>query len=165
MRYPLRHRPLWDGGEDWEIPYWRGWSAVMVAKCTNPSCSTAFHHLEEGTLFRLEADSTLRLSNPMMPEYYWLCRNCSAAMTLHISKEGKVIPVALPAPVHGGPSGSDFIASMRQEGLLLSCVSFSTDRHRRRAGPAGFVGRRKRDHAAERDGKMEDRQGDDRNQA
>jgi len=20
MRYPLRHRPLWDGGEDWEIP-------------------------------------------------------------------------------------------------------------------------------------------------
>lgn len=137
----------------------------MVAKCTNPSCSTAFYHLEEGTLFRLEADSTLRLSNPMMPEYYWLCRSCSAAMTLHISKEGKVIPVALPAPVHGGPSGSDFIASMRQEGLLLSCVSFSTDRHRRRAGPAGFVGRRKRDHAAERDGKMEDRQGDDRNQA
>jgi len=51
-------------------------------------------------------------------------------MTLHISKEGKVIPVTFPATVHGGPSGSDFIASMRQEGLLLSCVSFSTERHR-----------------------------------
>ena len=22
MRCPLRHRPRWDGGEDWEIPYW-----------------------------------------------------------------------------------------------------------------------------------------------
>ena len=141
--------------------YWRGWSAVMVAKCTNPSCSTAFRHLEEGTLFRLEADPTLRLSNPMTPEYCWLCRSCSAAMTLHISKEGKVIPVTFPAPVHGGPSGSDFIASMRQEGLLLSCVSFSTERHRRRG-----IRRKteKRPCRMNGMGKMEDRQGDARNQ-
>ena len=109
----------------------------MLGKCTNSSCSASFRHLEEGMLFRLETDPTLRSSNPMTPRYYWLCRSCSAAMTLHISKEGKLIPVALPAAVHGGPSGSDFIASMRQEGLLLSCVSFSTERHRRRAGYVG----------------------------
>ena len=109
----------------------------MLGKCTNPSCSASFRHLEEGMLFRLETDPTLRSSNPMTPRYYWLCRSCSAAMTLHISKEGKLIPGALPAPVHGGPSGSDFIASVRQEGLLLSCVSFSTERHRRRAGYVG----------------------------
>jgi len=84
-------------------------------------------------LFRLENDSPLGLDNPMMPEYYWLCRSCSAAMTLHISKEGKVIPRALPAPLHGDPQGSDFISSERQKGLLLSVVSFSTVRHRRRA--------------------------------
>ena len=117
----------------------------MVANCSNPSCSASFRHLEEGMLFRLETDPTLRSSNVKTPEYYWLCGSCSAAMTLHISKEGKVIPVEFPAPVHGGPYGSDFIASMRQEGLMLSCVSFSTERHRRRAR---FVGRRRRDHAA-----------------
>ena len=60
MRYPLRHRPLWDGGEDWEIPYWRGWSAFMDTKCMNSSCSASFRHLEEGVLFRLEADPTLK---------------------------------------------------------------------------------------------------------
>jgi hypothetical protein len=109
----------------------------MIAKCTNPSCSTSFRYLEEGMLFRLENDSALGLDNRMTPEYYWLCRSCSTAMTLHISKEGKVIPLALTAPVHGGPQGSDFISSERQKGLLLSVVSFSTERHRRRAR---FVG-------------------------
>ena len=84
-------------------------------------------------LFRLEPDPTLRSSNLKTPEYYWLCGNCSAAMTLHISDEGKVIPVALLAPVHGDPHGSGFISSERQKGLLLSGVSFSADRHRRRA--------------------------------
>jgi len=110
----------------------------MIAKCTNPSCSTSFRYLEEGMLFRLENDSPLGLDNPMTPEYYWLCRSCSAAMTLHISKEGRVMPLALPAPVHGGPQGSDFISSERQKGLLLSVVSFSTERHRRRARFIGW---------------------------
>src|ERR1700674_5713279 len=117
----------------------------MLAKCTNSSCSASFRHLEEGALFRLETDPTLRSSNVKTPEYYWLCYSCSAAMTRHISQEGKVIPVALPAPVHRGLYGSDFIASMQQEELLLSCVSLSTERHRR---SARFVGRRRRDHAA-----------------
>jgi len=96
-------------------------------------------------LFRLETDPTLRSSNLKAPEYYWLCGSCSAAMTLHISEEGKVIPVALPAPVYGAPHGSDFISSTRQKGLLLSGVSFSTQRHR--IG-ARFVGRWRRGHAA-----------------
>lgn len=61
----------------------------MLGKCTNPSCSASFRYLEEGILFRLETGPALRLSNPKKPEYYWLCRSCSAAMTLHISKEGK----------------------------------------------------------------------------
>lgn len=108
----------------------------MLGKCTNPSCSALFRYLEEGLLFRLETDPNLRLSNPKAPEYYWLCRSCSAEMTLHISIEGQVIPSALPAPVPHGPQGSEVIAE-RQKGLLLSAVSFSTDRHRRRAR---FVG-------------------------
>ena len=98
----------------------------MVAKCTDPVCSASFRHMEEGMLFRLERDPTLRSSNLKTPEYYWLCGSCSTVMTLHISEDGTVIPVALPAPVHG----SDFISSKRQKGLLLSGVSFSTGRHR-----------------------------------
>src|SRR5208283_3778829 len=117
----------------------------MLAKCTNSSCSASFRHLEEGMLFRPETDPTLRSSNLKKPEYYWLCGSCSAAMTLHISKDGKVIPVVHPAPVHGDPYGSDFIVSMRQGGLVLSYISFSTEKHRRHAR---FVGRRRRGLAA-----------------
>ncbi len=104
----------------------------MLGKCTNPSCSALFRYLEEGLLFRLETDPNLRLSNPKAPEYYWLCRSCSAEMTLHISNEGHVIPFALPLSVPHGPPRSEVIAAERQKGLLLSGVSFSTNGHRRR---------------------------------
>jgi hypothetical protein len=132
----LRHSiaTLW--GRDLLLSEW-AMGAVMIAKCSNPSCPASFRYLEQGLLFRLETDPTLRLSHPMMPEYHWLCRSCSATMTLHISKEGKVIPVAIPARVHCGLKESDFILTERQQGLLLSGVSFSAERHRRHAR---FVG-------------------------
>ena len=111
----------------------------MLGKCSNPSCSASFLYLEEGILFRLETDPDLRSSNPKRPEYYWLCRSCSAAMTLHISKEGKVVPVALPAPLEGvPPSGvphrSDFIWPKRENGLMLTGVRSLTENKRRGAG-------------------------------
>jgi hypothetical protein len=109
----------------------------MLGKCTNPSCSASFRYLEEGMLFRLETDRTQRLPNPKVPEYYWLCRSCSTAMTLHISKEGKIVTIALPLSVHDGSRGPDFIPSNRQKGLVLSGVSFSTERHRRGTGYVG----------------------------
>jgi len=109
----------------------------MLGKCTNPSCSVSFRYLEEGTLFRLETDPALRLSSPKTLEYYWLCRSCSAAMTLRISEEGKVMPVALPKPVHGGPHKRGFISPRRQNGLLLSGVNLSLAGHRRSKGSVG----------------------------
>ena len=95
--------------------------------------------LEEGILFRLETDPDLESPNPKRPEYYWLCRNCSAAMTLHISKEGRVVPVALPAPLEGVPPNgdlhrSDFIWPKRQNGLMLSGVRSLTEKKRRGTG-------------------------------
>ena len=105
----------------------------MLGKCTNPSCSASFRHMQEGILFRLEPDPDLRLPNPKKPEHYWLCQSCSAAMTLVISKEGKVIPVPLPAPVQGGAPRSDLISSKRQNGLMLSCLTSSTEKRRRRS--------------------------------
>ncbi len=108
----------------------------MLGKCTNPSCPASFRYMEQGTLFRLETDSALRLSNPRKPEYYWLCRNCSAAMTLHISKEGKVVPIALPVTLHGIPHRSDLTEPKRKDGLTLCDVRSSTEKKRRgsRAG-------------------------------
>jgi len=58
-------------------------------------------------------------------------------MTLHISKEGNIVMIALPLPVHGGSPGPDLIPSNRQKGLVLSGVSFSTEGHRRGTGYVG----------------------------
>ncbi len=110
----------------------------MLGKCTNPSCSASFRYMQEGMLFRLEADPALRLSDPKKPEYYWLCHSCASAMTLRISQEGKVMPVPLSAPVHSGRhsgrQGHDFIPSKRQNGLLLTGVRLSSERHHRSKG-------------------------------
>jgi len=54
----------------------------MLAKCTNPSCSAAFLHLDEGRLFRLESDWPVGSSNAKATEYFWLCGPCSAGLTL-----------------------------------------------------------------------------------
>jgi hypothetical protein len=106
----------------------------MVAKCTNPSCSVSFRSLEKGKLFRLEADTPLSASTSNRAEYFWLCDHCSSTMTLHLSENGSVMPIVLAEPVH---NGGDFISANRQKGLLLSRVSFRTERHR---GDMEFVG-------------------------
>ncbi len=124
----------------------------MLGKCTNPSCSASFRYLQEGILFRLETDPALRLSNPMQPEYYWLCHSCASAMTLRLSPEGKVIPVPLPARVDSsrdsrrqgarpsGRQGPDFIPSKPQNGLLLTGVRFATERHHRSRSKGAAAG-------------------------
>ena len=124
----------------------------MLGKCTNPSCSASFRYLQDGVLFRLEVDPALRLPNPKQPEYYWLCHSCSSAMTLRLSREGKVIPVPLSARVDssrdsrrqgGRPSGRqgpDFIPSKPQNGLLLTGVRFATERHHRSRSKGAAAG-------------------------
>jgi len=109
----------------------------MLGKCSNPSCSASFRYLDDGLLFRLETDPALKLCNPKTLEYYWLCHSCAAAMTLRISKDGKVIPVELPAPAHGKHHGRDFISPKRQNGLLLSGIRFSKEKYRSRGSVGG----------------------------
>jgi hypothetical protein len=43
---------------------------VMLAKCTNPSCSAEFRYLHEGTLFRLDLDSAVRPPEGKATEYF-----------------------------------------------------------------------------------------------
>ena len=70
----------------------------MISKCANPACSARFLYLHEGRLFRFEREA-MEDTEPLMGfdpgmrkhsrgvEFYWLCENCAATMTL-IYREG-----------------------------------------------------------------------------
>lgn len=83
----------------------------MVSKCANPACSTPFHYLREGKIFRVEvevtppltSEETIELSNgskvPFLVamrkparklEHYWLCGPCSQTMNLLFDRDNGV---------------------------------------------------------------------------
>lgn len=73
----------------------------MVSKCANPSCPTPFLYLHEGKLFRLDSDGATHTRptfevEPGVPrpdhhvEFFWLCNECAAKMTLRYSKDSGV---------------------------------------------------------------------------
>jgi hypothetical protein len=83
----------------------------MVSKCANPACSTPFHYLREGKIFRVEVEATPQLSSqdktgvsngnknpflvsvrkPMLKlEHFWLCGPCAQSMSLLFDKEAGV---------------------------------------------------------------------------
>jgi len=83
----------------------------MVSKCANPACSTPFHYLREGKIFRVEVEvtppltpeETIELSNgskvPFLVamrkpsrklEHYWLCGPCSQTMNLLFDRDNGV---------------------------------------------------------------------------
>ncbi len=65
----------------------------MVSKCANPACAERFLYMHQGKLFRFErdaddnADLTLGFDptvrkHSVAVQFYWLCENCAASMTL-----------------------------------------------------------------------------------
>src|SRR5271157_2265423 len=96
----------------------------MLAKYSDPSCAAPFRYLEDGKLFRLESDPTLRSSKSNRVEYFWLCHRCSSTMTLRLREDGTVVTVLLPEPLRGVPDGVALTAVDRKKGLLLRSVSF-----------------------------------------
>ncbi len=95
----------------------------MVAKCSNPSCSTSFHYLKKGSLFRLESEPEARPPKFIRVEYFWLCERCSGAMTLCLGEDGRVIAVPLPEPAPGVPDDPALSTKDLGRGLLLRCIS------------------------------------------
>jgi hypothetical protein len=93
----------------------------MLAKCTNLSCSASFRHLAEGRLFRLDTDLTLG-SSTEAAEYFWLCKDCSAGMTLLLAQDGRVMATKLREALPNPPS--HFVSVNRERGRLLRRVSF-----------------------------------------
>ncbi|MBZ5719707.1 MAG: hypothetical protein LAO03_04935 [Acidobacteriia bacterium] len=69
----------------------------MLSKCANPGCSHSFRYFHEGTLFRIETeissgngsafgtDTGVRKPARHL-EFFWLCDNCAATMTLTYQK-------------------------------------------------------------------------------
>ena len=88
----------------------------MVSKCANPACSTPFHYMREGKIFRVEVEVTpqtaevdkIESSNgkkvpfvvPRTPnrkvEHFWLCGPCSRTMNLLFDRDRGVS--VLPKP-------------------------------------------------------------------
>lgn len=94
----------------------------MLNKCSNPPCAALFHTFEEGRLFRLEPDPTLRSSQPKWIEYYWLCSQCASTMTLRLGDYGGVTAVDFPSLLQGVPDIVSVTVSERKRGLLLQGV-------------------------------------------
>jgi hypothetical protein len=108
----------------------------MLAKCANPACSTAFRYLENGTLFRLENDPWCA-SHTRVREYFWLCRGCSAALRLQLDDHGEIRVAPIGHPPRCGEDGIDFVLLERQNGMLLSRITFLNPRVRRREKTEG----------------------------
>ncbi len=65
----------------------------MLSKCANPGCPATFLYLHQGKLFRVEngASGSENLdSQTKRPaqrvEFFWLCADCAATMTLKYKK-------------------------------------------------------------------------------
>lgn len=84
----------------------------MVSKCANSQCSTAFHYLRGGRLYRFDlhhptkpcADvpNAICAQNPSHASvYFWLCHECAARYTLRFSSRDGVgtLPLQAPLPV------------------------------------------------------------------
>jgi hypothetical protein len=99
----------------------------MLAKCTNSSCSASFRRLDEGQLFQLETAQTLGASTNLT-EYFWLCGDCLAAMTLRLSQDVRVLPTGLREAIYDGPQVA-LISLNRENGLCLRSVSFLRSSH------------------------------------
>jgi len=100
----------------------------MLAKCTNPSCSASFLHLDEGQLFRLETDFAAGSSYAKATEYFWLCGPCSAGMSLHLAQNGTVTVTGLREALRNAPEAAR-ISLNHENGLFFRSVSFLRRSH------------------------------------
>ena len=119
--------------------YGKGDGLCMLAKCANPSCCASFRNLQEGRLFRLEADrestpsANSDASRQSRVEYFWLCGPRSKSMALGFGQDGTVVTVSLPNNAHRNPE--DFPIISRRKHTLLRSVTFARKRGEGRSEP------------------------------
>jgi hypothetical protein len=113
----------------------------MLSKCTNLGCSAVFRYLEGGRLFLLEEDWNRKEYKSGRFEYFWLCQDCSATMTLRLREDRTVAAVRLPEPLTNTDSdvASNWIE--RKRGLILHSVRSLLLKPIPRAGKTGRADR------------------------
>ena len=74
----------------------------MLSKCSNPGCLAQFSYLHQGKLFRWDAGESIGVAglasaddrgmemSARRIEFFWLCDDCSAAMTLTFDRSAGV---------------------------------------------------------------------------
>lgn len=72
----------------------------MLSKCANSPCSSSFLYLHEGKLFCMDVveDETPRPDSEKHSrrvEYFWLCTECAASMTLSYRDDVGVVTIPL----------------------------------------------------------------------
>jgi hypothetical protein len=75
--------------------------AEMLSKCANPGCPAPFLYLHEGKLFRLDIGTESAAGQTSQKavrnlEFFWLCGECAAKLTLRYKKGVGVTTVSLP---------------------------------------------------------------------
>jgi hypothetical protein len=105
---------------------------MMLANCSNPSCSVPFRHLRDGKLFRVESDPVSRSVKSNRGEYFWLCDRCSSTVSLRLGEEGAVVTVQLPEAFRGTPADVAFSLLDHKNGLLLYDVNSQLSKRGRR---------------------------------
>jgi len=76
----------------------------MLSKCANPGCPATFLYLHQGKLFRLDPCIELLVRIPVREvtrpscrvEFFWLCDECAAELTLGYNKGTGITVVRLP---------------------------------------------------------------------
>ena len=72
----------------------------MLSKCANPACSRPFRYLREGKLFEIDSTQMEEPVSGKKPvrrvEFFWLCGDCSAELTVINDQEKGVITVPIP---------------------------------------------------------------------
>ena len=97
----------------------------MLAKCTNPQCSSPFRYLGEGRLFRRDNEEVPVGFARTRPEYFWLCGSCSKVMTLRINEHGEVLPVAAHTTIHGLSNAIDITIREQKYRISLHSVALA----------------------------------------
>lgn len=94
------------------------WGAVMLTKCSNPSC-----YLQGGKLFLLGSDPALDTCKSNRLEYFWLCRDSCPTMTLRLGRDATVETDPFPEPLRSVLDDIALRLAERKRGLLLYHVS------------------------------------------
>jgi hypothetical protein len=76
----------------------------MLSKCANPACFTPFRSLRAGKLFEIESMIKTESSEAgdrktvRRVEFFWLCSQCSAELTVINDEDKGVITVPITTP-------------------------------------------------------------------